>query len=183
MWFNFLFSRPNSGRAPARRKPTAPRLTVEALDGRIMPSAVAPAPPPADAALVGALSADVDSAQPQTFNVDGTFSVTGIHGNRLTATVDASLSLDGGDPKHFTIDAHVKAAGNKIEGTPTMNFDDGSTLTFYYELKLNKDTGIYEGRFWITGGTRQFAGATGSGDISYPIAQSGPLTMDGTILL
>src|SRR5262249_14292207 len=109
-------------------------------------------------------------------------SVTNVHGNRLSATVDARLSLDGGAPLHFTIDAHVKAMGNRIEGTPTMVFDDGSTLTFYYEIKIDKDTGIYEGTFSITGGTGQFAGASGMGEICYPVTALGPLMMDGTLL-
>ena len=180
MWFNSLFSRSNSGRVQARRKPASPRLTVEALDGRILPSAVAPAPPPADAALVGALSGAV-LAQQQTLDVDGTFAVTNVHGSKLSADVDGQLILDGGDPLHFTIDAHVKVMGNHIEGTPTMVFDDGSTLTFYYEIKLDKDTGIFEGNFWITRGTGQFEGASGSGEICYPVAASGPLMMDGTL--
>ena len=182
MWFNFLFPRPNSGRAQARRKPTSTRLTVEALDDRILPSAVAPAPPPADAALVGALNGGVALAQQQTLHVDGTFNVTGVHGSRLSAAVDGNLYLDGGPALHFTIDAHVKLMGNHIEGTPTMVFDDGSTLSFYYEIKLDKDTGIFEGNFWITGGTGQFEGASGSGEICYPVAASGPLMMDGTLL-
>ena len=62
-----------------------------------------------------------------------------------------------------------------------MVFDDGSTLTFYYEIKLDKDTGIFEGDFWITGGTGQFEGASGSGEICYPVATTGPLMMDGTL--
>lgn len=178
MWFNFLFGRSNATRTQARQL----RLSVEALDGRILPSAVSPAPPPADAVLVGELNAGVLSTQSQTFDVDGTFSVTGVHGSRLSATVDGNLILDGGAPLHFTIDAHVKVMGNKIEGSPTMVFDDGSTLEFYYDLRLNKDTGIFEGRFWISGGTGQFEGASGRGDISYPVAKAGPITMDGTIL-
>lgn len=182
MSFNFLFARPNSGRARARRKPTSPRLTVEVLNDRILPSAVVPAPPVADAALVGALSGGAVLAQQQTLDVNGTFTVTNVHGSKLSATADGNLVLDGGAPLHFTIDAHVKLMGNKIEGTPTMVFDDGSTLTLYYEIKVDRDTGIYEGTFSITGGTDQFEGASGSGEICYPVAHSGPLMMDGTLL-
>ena len=181
MWFNSLFARPNSGRARALRKPTSPCLSVEALNDRILPSAVVLAPPAADAALAGALRGAV-LAQQQTLDVDGTFAVTNVHGSKLSAAVDGNLSLDGGVPLHFTIDAHVKLMGNHIEGTPTMVFDDGSTLTFYYEIKQDRDTGIFEGTFWITGGTGQFAGSSGSGEICYPIAASGPLMMDGTLL-
>lgn len=181
MWFNFLFARRNSGRARAPRKPTSSRLTVEALNDRILPSAVIPAPLPSGTALVGALNGGALLAQ-QALHVDGTFSVTSVHGSKLSATAGGSLVLDGADPLHFAIDAQVKLMGNKIEGTPTMVFDDGSTLTFSYEIKLDKDTGIYEGDFSITGGTGQFAGASGSGEICYPIAAAGPLMMDGTLV-
>jgi hypothetical protein len=75
--------------------------------------------------------------------------------------------------------------GNRVEGTPTMVFDDGSTLTFYYEVQRVENGSIYfAGGYEITGGTGMFAGASGSGVISYPIDGSGhdPLTMDGTII-
>ena len=89
--------------------------------------------------------------------------------------------MDNNPGLHFTIDAHVKLMGNHIEGSPTMVFDDGSTMSFYYEIKLDKDTGIFEGDFWISGGTGQFAGASGSGEIYYPIASVGPLSMEGSL--
>ena len=152
----------------------------ESLEGRSFMSATAhaaaaPSAPPTAALVVA------NQAQNMTLQVDGTFSVTGVQGSRLSATVDANMSLDGGTPLHFTIDAHVKVMGNHIEGSPTMVFDDGSTMSMYYEIKLDKATGIFEGDFWITGGTGQFAGASGSGEICYPLGQSGPLMMEGTI--
>ena len=163
------------------------RLAIEALEGRSMMSAVAngaatPSEPPT-AAVVLPLSGSANVAQKQALRVDGTFSVTGVHGNQLSATVDANMYLDGGSPLHFTIDAHVKLMGNKIEGSPTMVFDDGSTMSLYYEIKLNKDTGIFEGEFWITAGTGQFEGARGSGEIYYPIAAEGPIEMEGSLWL
>jgi hypothetical protein len=120
--------------------------------------------------------------QEQSFDVDGVFQVTGVQGNHLTAFVEGNLSLDNGAPLHFTIDAHVKLMGNHIEGTPTMVFDDGSTLSFYYEIRLDKDTGIYEGDYWVSGGTGQFVGASGYGEISYPLGATGPLTMNGELI-
>src|SRR6476646_3047865 len=100
MWFNFLFARPNSGRARALRKPTSPRLTVEALNDRILASAVVAAPPAADAALVGALSGGAVLAQQQTLDVDGTFAVTNVDGRKLSAAVDGNLYLYSGAPLH-----------------------------------------------------------------------------------
>ena len=121
------------------------------------------------------------AAAQESFLVDGIFQVTDSHGSHLSAFVEGVLYLDDGAPLHFTIDAHVKHAGNHIEGTPTMVFDDGSTLDLYYEIRLDNDTGIFEGNFWITGGTGQFAGASGGGEICYPLAVAGPLMMDGTL--
>src|SRR5688572_6038376 len=161
------------------------RSMIESLEVRSLMSAVAagvatPSEPPT-AAVVLPLGTSANVAQKEALRVDGTFSVTGVHGSRLDATVDANMTLDGGAPLHLTIDAHVKLMGNKIEGSPTMVFDDGSTISFYYEIKFNKDTGIFEGAFWISGGTGQFEGARGSGQISYPIGAVGPISMEGSL--
>ena len=126
--------------------------------------------------------ASARAAAQEAFLVDGIFQVINVHGSRLAAAVEGDLYLDSDGPRHFTIDAHVKVEGNHIEGTPTMVFDDGSTLTLYYEIKLDKATGIFEGTFWITGGTGEFAGASGGGEICYPVSASGPLMMDGVLL-
>src|SRR3954453_19806022 len=116
-------------------------------------------------------------AQPtETLRVEGTFNVTAVHGSELSATVEGYLYLGNKPGLHFTIDAHVKLMGNHIESTPTMVFDDGSKLNLYYEIKQDRDTGIFEGTFQITGGKGRFEGASGSGEIYYPLAKAGPLT-------
>ena len=180
MWLRCPLAGRNMGREQSRSRAASTAVMIEALGDRVLPSAAAPSAPPADA-IVLAFSTSANVAQGQTLRVDGTFSVTNVHGSRLSATVDGNLYLDGGTPLHFTIDAHVKVMGNHIEGTPTMVFDDGSTLTFYYEIKRDRDTGVFEGDFWISGGTGQFEGARGSGEIYYPIAQEGPLEMEGSL--
>jgi len=179
MWFNSLLGGRNKCGEQAKFKAAAPGVMIEALGGRVLPSA-APSLPPADAIIVP-LGVSANVAQQETLRVDGTFSVTGVHGSQLSAAIDANLYLDDGTPLHFTIDAHVKLMGNHIEGTPTMVFDDGSTMSFYYEIKLDEDTGVFEGDFWISGGTDQFEGASGSGEIYYPIATVGPLSMEGSL--
>ncbi len=122
-----------------------------------------------------------NAAADESFLVDGIFSVTDSHGSDLTVFLEGVLYLDDDAPRHFTIDAHVKHSGNRIGGTPTMVFDDGSTLNLDYEVRLDQNTGIYEGDFLITGGTGEFAGASGGGEICYPLSHSGPLMMDGTL--
>jgi hypothetical protein len=184
MWFNSLFGRQAPRAARSRRKPTSTRLTLEALDDRILPSATAPVAPPGGAALAAATT-----AQQLSFLVTGAYNLdlAGIHGNQVPAYAEGYLYLGGSTTGlHFTIDTVVKGLGNAVEGTPTMIFDDGSTLTFYYEVRRVENGSInFAGPFEITGGTGQFAGASGWGTISYPIDGSGhdPLTMDGTITL
>jgi len=161
----------------SRRKPASARLTVEALADRNLPSALDPVslPDTGDFAAVVALSEE-------TFHVaDGTFNVNYVHGSRLSAAVQGYLALGSQSPQFFTIRAHVKVMGNHIAGEPTMVFSDGSTLTFSYQIKVDKDTGIFEGSWTVTSGTGQFAGASGGGTISYPVAATGTLIMDGTI--
>jgi hypothetical protein len=115
--------------------------------------------------------------------VDGTFQVNYLHGSDLGATAQGTLTL-GNQTLTFTTIADVKASGQNIQGSPTFVFNDGSTLTFSYDIKLSNSTGIFSGPWTVTGGTGLFAGATGGGTISYPVAPvggSGPLVMDGTI--
>jgi hypothetical protein len=120
-------------------------------------------------------------------HVDGMYhlNLSSAHGNKVEAHAEGYLYLDDGTPPlHFTIDTIVKGTGDGVEGTPTMVFDDGSTLTFYYEVRNIHGTIDFEGEFEIVEGTGLFDGASGSGEICYPIDGSGggPLMMDGTLI-
>jgi hypothetical protein len=104
-----------------------------------------------------------------------------------TPTDDSELAHPG---LHLTIDTEVKDMGNAVEGTPTMVFDDGQghtlgTLTFYYEVWQMQGTILFDGSFTIQGGTGLFAGASGSGEICYPVdgRGTGALMMDGSLIL
>jgi hypothetical protein len=167
----------------SRRKPAKVQLTIEALDGRDLPSVLATAGNLGDAALVGALNS---STIQQQMHVDGGYQLdlVNANGSHVTAHADGYLYLDNMPGLHFTLDAAVKGTGNAVEGTPTMVFDDGSTLTFAYKVRQIKGTDLFEGDYQIIGGTGQFAGATGSGEICYPVdgTGSGPLMMDGTLI-
>jgi len=177
MWFNFLIGGRNKRREQLRSRGAVPGVMIEALGDRVLPSAATPS-----VTTTAAIVLPLSVAQKQSLRVDGTFSVTNVHGSTLSATVDANLYLDNRTPLHFTIDAHVKLMGNHIEGSPTMIFDDGSTMSFYYEIKFDKTTGVFEGDFWISGGTGQFEGASGSGEIYYPVGHVGPFVMEGSLL-
>jgi hypothetical protein len=120
--------------------------------------------------------------QAMSFHVDGTFQVLYTHGSDLDAAAQGTLTLGNGAKLNFTTSIEVKHSGNNIQGTPTFVFDDGSTLTFNYAIKLDA-AGVFSGDWSITGGTGLFAGASGVGTISYPLSQTGtgPLTMEGTI--
>ena len=180
MWLHSLVALWRSnGRpvSPSCRKAASARLTVEALGDRNLPSTAHPVAP----LELGDVAAAVAQAA-ETFHVaDGSFNVHYVHGSELDATAQGNLILGSQPAQSFTIDADVKVMGNHIAGEPTMVFGNGSTLTFSYQIKVNRDTGIFEGSWTVTGGTGQFAGASGGGTISYPVAATGPLFMDGTI--
>ena len=180
MWFHSSVALwRSSGRpaTPSRRKPASAHLSVEGLGDRKLPSAVYPVAPPE----LGNVAVTVAQVA-ETFHVaDGTFNVQYVHGSELDATARGNLILGNQPAQSFTIDADVKVMGNHIAGEPTMVFADGSTLTFSYQIKIDRATGIFEGSWAVTGGTGQFAGASGGGTISYPVASTGPLFMDGTI--
>jgi hypothetical protein len=133
---------------------------------------------------LGAARAAADGVTMQVLG-DYHLDLTSIHGNQVQAHAEGCLYLNG-DPTglHFTIDTIVKGTGNAVEGTPTMVFDDGSTLTFYYEVRRIHDTILFEGNFVIVDGTGFFEDASGSGEICYPIDGSGngALMMDGTLV-
>jgi hypothetical protein len=151
------------------------------LEDRTVPGALAagsvavPDPQPAPA---------LAPAQAQSFHVDGTFQVLYTRGSDLGANAAGTLTLGDGTTLHFTCTVDVKHNGNNIQGTPTFVFDDGSTLTFTYAIKLDA-AGVFSGDWAVTGGTGLFAGSSGVGTISYPLSPTGtgPLTMDGTIIL
>jgi hypothetical protein len=126
-------------------------------------------------------------AQQVQMHVDGEYhlDVGSVHNNQVPAHADGYLYLSGSqNGLYFTIDTVVKGTNNHIEGTPTMIFDDGSTLTFYYELRRVIGTILFEGNFVIVDGTGLFEGVSGSGEICYPVDGSGngPLMMDGVLV-
>ena len=124
---------------------------MEALDGLLLPSAVAPVGTSGAAALVAA------PAQQLTFHVSGAYNLdlSNVQGNQHGVHAEGWLYLgDSTTGLHFTIDTVVKGTGNAVEGTPTMVFDDGSTLTFYYEVRRAEHGSIdFAGTYTIVGGT------------------------------
>ena len=184
--FRSLLQRWRTGRTilkPSRPKSTRVHLTLEALDSRDLPSAVAPASNIGEVAII---SVNSSTTQQQQMHVDGGYNLDLVNGNgsHVIAHADGDLYLDNMPALHFTLDATVKGTGNAVEGTPTMVFDDGSTLTFAYKVRQIKGTDQFEGDYQIVGGTGQFAGASGSGEICYPVdgSGSGALMMDGTLI-
>lgn len=163
MWFNFLFARPNSGRAQARRKPVSPRLTIEALDDRILPSAVAPAPPPpADAALV----ATAHSHARPFHAVDSGFVVINgdlSPGTTITASASGQATHLGAFTLHDTSTV-VAAEGaiRYIEGEAHLEAANGDLLCASFTGTVDLATFTATVTFEWTGGTGRFADATGT---------------------
>jgi hypothetical protein len=117
------------------------------------------------------------AAQSVPFHVDGTFTFS-VKGNRVDASGGGHAAPGG----QFTFHDVVRSeyGGTEIEGTLTLRFTNGSTLSIYYEAPISSDL-VVEGPYWVVGGTGNFEGASGSGVIWYPIGQGAPFTLDGTL--
>ena len=86
----------------------------------------------------------------------------------------------------FIVDGYVKIVQPEskhpvIRGTLTLDYGNGNTLNVYYEAPVYWK--IANGTYEITGGTGIYEGASGSGEIWYPIGQDQPFTLDGTLVL
>jgi hypothetical protein len=179
MWFTSVFAlwsagppRTQPGRRPprpARRQPAATRPTVEALEDRTVPSALAPVSrPDAVAGIVGPLA----NSQTQSFQASGTFAHTSNKAGTLTGQGTPLGSFTGS----FT----QNQEGAKLTGTFTLNFGSGS-LTCSYEMRLDHATNEYVGTYQVTGGTGALANASGSGTIMVDQGGQGNFSLSGTI--
>ena len=118
------------------------------------------------------------AAQEAPFHVEGTFTFS-VKGNRVDASGSGHAAPGGRFVFHDVVRAEY--GGREIEGTLTLRFQNGSTLSIYYEAPVSSDL-VVEGPYWVVGGTGHFEGAGGSGIIWYPIGQGAPFTLDGTLL-
>lgn len=126
---------------------------------------------------VFALAAPRVAAQEVPFYVEGTFTFD-VRGSRVEASGGGHAAPGG----RFTFHDEVRArrGGREIEGTLTLEFASGSTLSIYYEAPVSSDL-VVEGPYWVVGGTGRFEGVSGSGIIWYPIGQGAPFTLEGTL--
>jgi hypothetical protein len=171
MWFNSLFARSGSARSQSGRRPTSSRLSVEALEDRTVPSALAPTSQPDPVAgIVSSLSA---SAQ-QSFQASGSFAHTGNKVGSLSGTA-TPLGVFSGS---FTQDQN----GVHQTGTFTLIFDSGS-LTCSYQMSLDRATNEFVGTYQIISGTAALADASGGGTIMVDHAAEGSVSLSGTISL
>ena len=135
------------------------------------------------AALLGvlALTSSHLAAQEVPFHLEGTFTFN-VKGSKVSASGGGTATPGGS----FVFDDVVKAkhGGRDTEGTLTLEFESGSTLSIYYEAPVENYDGqlVVEGPYWVVGGTGDFEGVSGSGIIWYPIGQGAPFTLDGVLL-
>jgi len=140
------------------------------------------------AVVLGLLSAPglagaVPAARVDSFEVSGTYAITDHHANRYSGTLSGT-AVPGG--------AFVGTFENKVtdhqrlRGTQTYHFTDGSTLTLKFDEDFDAASGQWIGTYEITGGTGMFAGASGTGLASAtPDAatngNTGTIALSGTI--
>lgn len=126
---------------------------------------------------VFALAAPRAAAQEVPFHVEGTFTFK-VKGNTVAASGSGHAAPGG--PFTFHDEVRSVRGGHAIEGTLTLEFTNGSTLSIYYEAPVSSDL-VVEGPYWVVGGTGHFEGVSGYGTIWYPIGQGAPFTLDGEL--
>jgi hypothetical protein len=166
MWFPSLFA-PRVAKS-SRTRPITPRLTVEALEDRTVPSSLAPVSPP------GAVAGIVGTPAAQSFQVSGSFAFS----DNKVGTLSGQEATLGS----FTGSFGNNNNGDRVQGTAVFSFGSG-LLRFSYDVRLDRVTNQFVGTYQIVGGTDALANAAGSGSITIDHAAAGNFSMSGTISL
>ncbi len=127
-------------------------------------------------ALVGPLPA----AQATPLRVTGTYVFTDTQGGETGGTMTGQ-SAPGG---RFTGAFVQRVRHGVAQGTITLDYGHGDTLTLTYAIEFDAEVGLLVGTYEITGGTGRLEGATGSGEaIAEPGGDddSGGFSLTGTI--
>ena len=106
---------------------------------------------------------------PDSFRASGTWALS-LHGSHLEGT-RTGLARPGGP---FTGVFSGKWVNGEGAGTATLDFGNGDTLTYTWEVALDPATGRLLGTEVVTGGTGRLAGASGTW------SSVGVITGDGT---
>jgi hypothetical protein len=104
------------------------------------------------------------AAQADPFHVSGSYVETGFDGTIAQGTLEGRAA-PGGDAVVGEFSEAVYDDGALLDGTATLDFGNGDTLTFDYLLVFDSTKGHYLGVWLIQDGTGTLAGATGGGDI------------------
>src|SRR3954470_15601507 len=106
------------------------------------------------------LASPVSVARADSFEVSGTYTTTDHHANRYSGTLSGTAGPGGAFIGTFEdkVTDH-----DRLRGTQTYVFADGSTLTLEFDEDFDEASGGWVGTYEITGGTGMFAGASGSG--------------------
>jgi hypothetical protein len=145
-------------------------LTVEVLEDRTVPSSLAPVRLGAGTPHHALMRA---ASQEQSFQASGTFAHIEAPGDQGTLTGHAT-------PLGQFTGTFSQHGGGTLNGTATFNFASGS-LTFTYNLRLDRATDQYVGTYQVTEGTGALAGATGSGSLVVDHGSSGNFALSGTL--
>ena len=119
----------------------------------------------------------------QSFRVKGDFQIVVDRGSNRVVDLSGHATPGGSFTGQFNGKQFHDA---DIAGSITLDFGGGNTLTYYQELSFDPSVGLLVGTYTITGGTGQFAGASGSGDnviVGADANGRGTFELDGTICL
>jgi hypothetical protein len=129
------------------------------------------------------LAGPVSATRADSFEVSGTYTTTDHHANRFSGTLGGIAGQGGA----FIGTFEDKVTDHqRLTGTQTYLFADGSTLTLKFDERFDEAAGEWVGTYEITGGTGRFAGASGSGAASATHdaatdGNTGTIALSGTI--
>ena len=117
----------------------------------------------------------------QNFRLKGNYVIVVDRGTQRVVDLTGHASPGGSFTGRFTGKQFHDA---DVVGNITLDFGGGDTLSYYQELSFDPSVGLLVGTYTITGGTGQFAGATGSGSNTIVGADAdgrGTFELQGTI--
>jgi hypothetical protein len=150
-------------------------LTVEALDGRDLPSSVGLVSPPALTSLVEVPHLPFQ----QAFHASGTFVFTSI-----TDTTSAGIVSGTSERLGSFTGTFIQNVGDHLQGTVMLRFGIGAVI-FSYDVSLDAATNVYHGTYNVAGakgptGLPRFASGHGAVDIQQSDT-TGSFEVNGTL--
>jgi hypothetical protein len=115
------------------------------------------------------------------FSARSTYQIVAKQGTQIESAGTGQARPGGVFSMTMSLKPHF--GNGDASGVVTLDFGNGDTLTYYFEVDWVPDPGLWTGPYVITGGTGRLAGASGAGTMTaHPIEHdNGVFDLDGTI--